>query len=281
MRKAKAPVTPKTVARKLAVSVVEGTTTSKLIDGSPYYYWLTTYTEVGPTCPVECWFHPVSVFKAEAKALKLKPCYTLHGHVKFNVVPKKFEGADYGEDAMIPVRHRFDHAFLLHRHGRKVIDGLRWQTGGDILHPETGRPWVAFIDLILSVTEEAVSLGIPVIGFTATWREPESQRLRGKFHASVQTIEDARLAISMGWTVAYAVPKDKVQSAVAELRALGVRVVFCPEQAGKARSCSDCGVCAVADSSRLHEVPFEERYMQYRKRFDRIDIPLSIVLSMH
>jgi hypothetical protein len=281
--KATAPKAVKTQVAKinLPVRVVEGTQTSKLTDGNPNYYWYTTYALVGPTCPTTCWFHPESIHKEEAQKLGMKPCYALHGRVRLNVVPVRFAGADFGDDGLIAVRQRFEHGFLLHQHGRRVIDGIRWQTGGDVLHPETGRPWVAFIDLIVDVTRQAVSLGIPVIGFTATWREPESQKLRGIFQASVQTLEDAKLAISMGWSVAYAVMKGEVQTAVRELRALGVRAAFCPEQAGKADSCSNCGLCATLDERNMHEVPFEVRYMHYRKRFASIDVPMAIVFEIH
>jgi len=265
----------------MPVTVTESTRTSKLVGESKIFNVVATTTQVGPTCPRECWFHPDSLFKAEAKALGLKPCYTLSGPMFFQVRASKFEGADFGSESLLPVRAKFDSILQMHRFGRKVVDLIRWQTGGDILHPETGRPWVAFIDLILAVTLEATSMGIPVIGFTATWREPESQRLRGLFHASVQTIEDAALAISMGWTVAYAVLEKDVPQAVAELRKLGVRAVYCPEQADKTDSCCNCGICASGDAVLFHEVPFEIRYMMYRKKFLLSGIPMCIVLKMH
>ena len=266
---------------QLPVTVVESTRTGKLVGESKIFNVAATITQVGPTCPLRCWFHPNSMFKAEAKALGLKPCYTLKGKMSLHVRSSKFEDADFGSESLLPVRAKFDYILQMHKLGRKPLDLIRWQTGGDILHPETGRPWVAFIDLILAVTSEATSMGIPVIGFTATWREPESQRLRGLFHASVQTLEDAALAISMGWTVAYAVLEKDVPQAVAELRKLGVRAVYCPEQAGKTDSCCNCGICATADAMLFHEVPFEIRYMAYRKKFAILGIPLCIVLKMH
>lgn len=270
-----------TEARKLAVNVIESTKTSKLVGASKIFNVVATITPVGPTCPVTCWFHPNSLFKAEAKALGLKPCYTLKGKMSLHVRESKFEGADVGHEALLPVRAKLDYILQMHKMGRKVVDLIRWQTGGDILHPETGRPWVAFIDLILEVTAQATSMGIPVIGFTATWREPESQRLRGLFHASVQTLEDAALAISMGWTVAYAVLAKDVNQAVQDLRKLGVRAVFCPEQAEKTDSCCNCGICASAEVALFREVPFEVRYMMYRKKFEQAGIPLCVVFQMH
>jgi hypothetical protein len=275
MAKAAAPKAP------LAVTVVMNTKNEKLIGKSELYNWVTTYTEVGPTCPTSCWFHPESEFTEQRKALGLKACYTKRGRVSFSVSAKRFDGADYGPDAMVPVKERFDRMFFLHESRREVVDGIRFQTGGDILHPFTGRPWVEFIELIKYVIDRALVLGIPVIGFTATWREPEVQVLRGLFHASVQTFEDAQQALAMGWTVAWAVGVDETQQAVSQLRTAGARAVFCPEQAGKAKSCSDCGICAVADASRLDEVPGEDNYMLYRKRFVLPTIPLSIVLKNH
>lgn len=266
---------------KTAVTVVENTQNSKLIGKSKMYNWITTYTEVGPTCPTTCWFHPDSVFADDLKALKLKPCYTKRGHVRFSVAAEKFAGADVSDGALLPVREHFDRILMMHEAGRKTVDGIRFQTGGDILHPVTGQPWMEFIDLILYVINRCLVLGIPVIGFTATWRYPEVQVLRGKFHASVQTFADAQQAIDMGWTVAYAVGEQDVPMALGQLRSLNKKAVFCPEQAGKAASCSDCGICAVADASALDEVLYESKYMQYRKRFDTFDIPLSIVLKNH
>jgi hypothetical protein len=268
-------------AQKTAVTVVENTGNTKLVGTSTMYNWITTYTEVGPTCPTTCWFHPESLYADELKKLKLKACYTKRGHVSFSVAASKFAGADTSDGALAPVRERFDRIFLMHEAGRKTVDGIRFQTGGDILHPVTGQPWMEFIDIILYAIERALPLGIPVIGFTATWRYPEVQVLRRKFHASVQTFADAKQATEMGWTVAYAVGEQDVPQAVSELRSLGQRAVYCPEQAGKAKSCSDCGLCAVADSSRLDRVLWEEDYMLYRKRFVLNDIPVSIVLKNH
>lgn len=268
-------------AQKTAVTVVENTGNTKLVGKSEMYNWLTTYTEVGPTCPVTCWFHPESIHADELKKLKLKACYTKRGHVSFSVAASKFAGADTSDGALIPVRERFDRILLMHEAGRKVVDGIRFQTGGDILHPVTGQPWMEFIDLILYVIERALPLGIPVIGFTATWRYPEVQVLRRKFHASVQTFADAKQAVEMGWTVAYAVGEKDVPQALSELRSLGQRAVYCPEQAGLTASCSDCGLCAVADSSVLNQVLYESRYMFYRKRYVGFDIPVSIVLKNH
>ena len=263
------------------VTLVQNTQNGKLTGGDKNVTWMTTYTEVGPTCPRECWFHPDSIYADKLRALQLKACYTKRGHVSFSVASSKFEGAYLGDGALQYLRDEFDRIFLLHKHGRRVVDGLRWQTGGDILHPETGEPWMEYIQLILDVIDQCVELGIPTIGFTATWRHPDVQVLRGKFHASVQTFPDAKQAIESGWTVAYAVKDILVPEALAELRALGARAVFCPEQAGKTDSCSNCGVCAVADMYKLHTIPGIEKYMQYRKRFVGIDIPLSIVLKNH
>lgn len=266
---------------KLAVSVVESTQNSKLVGDSKMANWLTTYTEVGPTCPRECWFHPDSIYADKLKALKLKACYTKRGHVSFSVSANKFAGADVGPGSLQPVRQQFDRIFEMHTAGRKVVDGLRWQTGGDLLHPIDGTPWLEYIDLIMYVTDRCLSLGIPVIGFTATWRDPEVQCLRGRFHASVQTYKDAVLATRAGWTVAYATAEVLVPQALEELKQLGQVPVYCPEQAGKAKSCHECGVCATLDASKLHAIPGEPKYMQFRKRNPKLEIPFSIVLKNH
>ena len=266
---------------QLPINLIEGTQNRKLIGESTNYNFLTTYQEVGPTCPTTCWFHPQSVHVTERKELGLNACYTLKGQMARHVSKAKFADAVWDGNELNILRQDLGFKFLMHASGRKAIDGIRWSTGGDILHPDTGEVWEEFVDLIIDADDKALELGIPTIGFTATWRMPGAQRLRGHFHASCQTEAEVLEAVSLGWTVAYAVHKDKVNDALSFFRTNNIKGTWCPEQAGKAKSCADCGICARYNSyvHKLH--PLEANYMRFRHKNDTINIPWSIILVSH
>jgi len=266
---------------QLPINLIEGTQNKKLIGNSANYNFLTTYQEVGPTCPTSCWFHPQSIHLAERKTAGLNGCYTLKGQMARHVSKAKFEEAVWDGNELNILRQDLGFKFLMHSSGRKAIDGIRWSTGGDILHPDTGEVWEEFVDLIIDADDKALELGIPTIGFTATWRMPGAQRLRGHFHASCQTDSEVLEAVAMGWTVAYAVPKTKVEDAQAFFKLHNVAGVFCPEQAGKADSCADCGICARYNSYVHKSHPLEANYMRFRRNNKTINIPSSIILANH
>jgi hypothetical protein len=168
----------------------------------------------------------------------------------------------------------------LHTAGDQIIDLFRWHTGGDVLHPETGEVWSAHVDLIVDYAAKFADAGIPLIGYTAAWRLDGAQPLKHLFLASVQTFEDAALAISMGWQVALAVLESQYEEAIAFLRSLGVTVVGCPEQHGKADSCSECGWCATVDPTKIHEHKYA-KYMRFRKLLKMTGLPGSTVFVVH
>lgn len=263
------------------ITLVENTGNGKLTARKKNYNFWTTYQPVGPSCPTSCWFHPYGDHKEEAKAAGLKPCYTLGYTTRKTVSPEKFKDAVYSVEELQILRRKFEIGFLMHSSGRKAIDGIRWSTGGDILHPQTGEVWTEFVDLILDIDDMALELGIPTIGFTAAWRMPGAERLRGHFHASCQSRQDVLDAVAAGWTFAYAIDKKRAAEEFAWLASMGITGVGCPEQTGKAESCADCGICARYNSYIHQGHPLEANYMRYRKRNKSISIPHNIVLFSH
>ena len=137
--------------KQLPVNVVQNSKNRKLSALKPTYNVVTTYTEVGPTCPTECWFHPKSIHTAMREELKLKACYTKKGPTNFLVSAKAFQDADFTQLGIDDVARVFDGILTMHKYRRKHVDLIRWQTGGDLLHPWTGVIWDEFVDLILDV----------------------------------------------------------------------------------------------------------------------------------
>lgn len=243
------------------------------------YVAMTTYSEVGPTCPVSCWFHPTSERRAEWPE-GFKPCYAKRGHTAFSTGAKAFEGATFDDFGLLRVQSRIDNMMSSHAAEDAVIDIIRWHTGGDVLYPNTGEVWDQHIDLILDTAHKATELGIPMIGYTAAWRLDGVQPLKHLFLASCQSYEEAELAASMGWQVALAVVKDQYEEALAFLRGLGLKVIGCPEQLGKADSCAECGWCAYVDPDRIRK-HMRTKYMLYRKRGKQIGLAGSVLFIVH
>lgn len=274
-------VTVGTANSKLVGSYIPGT---KLLK----YVAMTTYSEVGPTCPTSCWYHPVSDRRAEWP-VGMKSCYATHGKTAFSTNAKAYEGATYDDFGLLRVASRIDNMMSSHAADDAIIDVIRWHTGGDVLYPNTGEVWDQHIDLILDTAHKATELGIPLIGYTAAWRLDGVQPLKDIFLASVQSREEAELAVSMGWQIAMSViigikekrlkqiiagalPTDDEVAELAKfdetlqfMRSLGLTVIKCPEQWAKADSCAECGWCATLDPQRLRKHT-RSKYMLYRKR---------------
>lgn len=261
------------------IKLTPNTATQKIVGKDKKFYGVVTWGLVGPTCPTECWFHPVSDHRHEWPA-NFEPCYATQGHARFSTIPKAFEGATWDDAGIAVVRARVNALIDLHIAGANIIDIFRWHIGGDILHPETGQVWDAHVDLIVDTAARCNAAGIPLIGFTAAWRRPGAQRLKHLFLASVQSYAEARRAISMGWQVALAVTQDKYEEALAFLRSLDVKVIGCPEQRGKAGSCAECGWCTTVDPNKIHMHKYTT-YMKYRKNLDTTGLPGSLILLIH
>jgi hypothetical protein len=238
-----------------------------------------TYSEVGPTCPTTCLFHPVSERKDEWP-IGFKSCYATKGHVRFSTTAKAYVGATYDGMGLLRVRARIDAMLSLHIAGDRLIDIFRWHTGGDILHPHTGEVWAEHVELIVDTASKFYDVGVPLIGFTACWRLDDAQALKKIFLASVQTKEDAVLALSMGWHVAWAVVTAEYAEALAFMRSLGEITIGCTEQTGKSASCAQCGWCAHLDPERIHVHKYSD-YMLYRKRNKIIGLAGSVLFIVH
>lgn len=276
------------------IKVKVGTANSKLvgsyIPGTKLlkYVGATTYSEVGGTCPTSCWYHPVSDRRAEWP-VGFKSCYAGHGKTAFSTSAKAFEGASFDDFGLLQVSSQLENMLSSHVAEDLIVDLFRWHTGGDVLYPNTGEVWPQHIDLITDIAVKMTGVGIPLIGYTAAWRLDGVQPLKHLFLASVQSREEAELAVSMGWQIAMSVVigiKEKrlkqiiagalpTDDEVAELakfdetlefmRSLGLTVIKCPEQWAKADSCAECGWCATLDPQRLRKHT-RSKYMLYRKR---------------
>jgi|DEB3_MinimDraft_2_1074329.scaffolds.fasta_scaffold00153_3 hypothetical protein len=268
---AKLPPTPVKVIMDSANLKLVGPISGKFTAG-------TTYSWVGPTCPTTCMFHPNSI--VENRPAGFKACYATKGHVRFSTTEKAYEGATFDDLGLIRVRSRIDTILSQHISGDRIYDLFRWHTGGDILHPHTGEVWKEHVELIVDTAAKFMDVGIPLIGFTACWQLENAQPLKEIFLASVQTREDAQLAIEKGWHVAYAVPEAEYQEAVAFIRSLGEKVTGCPELMGKTPSCAQCGWCATLDPERLHVHKYGD-YMLYRKKNKIVGLAGSTVFIMH
>ena len=261
------------------IKLVVETSNSKLVGKPKKYNAATTYGPVGDTCPTTCWFHPVSDRREEWPE-GFQPCYATQGHTRFSTVPKAYVGATWDDAGISRTRARLDAMLSLHTAGDQIIDLFRWHTGGDVLHPETGEVWSAHVDLIVDYAAKFSDAGIPLIGYTAAWRLDDAQPLKHLFLASVQSYEEAELAVSMGWQVALAVVKEQYDEALAFLRSLGLTVVGCPEQLKKAASCAECGWCATVDPTKIHEHKYA-KYMRYRKQLKMTGLPGSTLFIVH
>jgi hypothetical protein len=263
--------------QKTPIKFVEDTQNSKLVDKRDYHA-ATTYSQVGPTCPRSCWFHPNSYHKAKWPK-GWRHCFASIGRAAFSTREEAFEGATYDDAGLAIVRHRIDAALYSHRIGDEIIDLFRWHTGGDILHPATQELWVEHVDLIVWAAEQMRELGIPLIGYTAAWHYAGAERLKPYFLASVQDREAATEALAAGWHLAYGVLRDRLEEETEWLRAQGEKVIFCAEQSKKARSCADCGWCAFVDPLKIHMHKYST-YMLYRKKFG-IELPGSTMFVVH
>ena len=262
------------------IKLVVGTENSKLVGPiKGKYLAATTYGIVGPTCPTTCWFHPTSDRRDEWPA-GFQPCYATKNKTRFSTIPKAYEGATWDDAGIARVQARIDAMLIQHIAGDRIIDLFRWHTGGDILHPETGEVWSAHVDLIIGSAAKFADAGIPLIGYTAAWRLDGAQPLKSVFLASVQSYDEAQLAISMGWQVALAVVQDQYEEALAFLRSLGVKVIGCPEQLHKADSCAECGWCTTVDPNKIHEHKYA-KYMRYRKNLKTAGLPGSTLFIVH
>jgi hypothetical protein len=269
---AKAPNTPIKLVIDTANTKLIGPIKGKFTGG-------TTYSPVGPSCPTTCLFHPVSE-RASERPAGFKSCYATKGHVRFSTTEKAYVGATFDGFGLLRVRARIDAMLGLHIAGDRIIDIFRWHTGGDILHPHTGEVWSEHVDLICDTAVKFMDVGVPLIGFTACWQMAGAQPLKHIFLASVPTREDAQLALSMGWHVAWAVVTAEYEEALAFLRSLGEVTVGCTEQTGKSESCAQCGWCAHLDPERIHMHKYQD-YMMYRKRNKIIGLAGSVLFIVH
>jgi hypothetical protein len=256
---------------ELALHVIENSQNGKL-KGKHDYNVITTYQQVGPTCPITCAFHPDHPY-----VVGIKPCYTLKGKTRFLVGHKAFELANYSKEEAEYIKNQFSLLLTKHKVGLRRVDGIRISTAGDLLNPNTKRPWVELLEVLKWLYIECEQLKIPVFGFTACWRFPELAWFKDKLQASVQDRDSLYLAKQMGWSTAYAVDKDDLYDEMQWLKQQGYKDPACPEQTGKTDCCLNCGLCATGD---WEPHPLIKEYMKYRNE-KQSHQPMAIVLIQH
>ena len=101
--------------------------------------------------------------------------------------------------------------------------------------------------------------GLTNIGYTHTWREPESQPLKKWFRASCQSFGELELARSMGWSTTLIMNESSIPSKKFTMKN-GESAFLCPARIGengkKDITCNDCTLCKVDEKTRDKTVVF-------------------------
>jgi len=109
-----------------------------------------------------------------------------------------------------------------------------------------GDPARADPETILEARRQIIEDGLDgVLSYTHFWREPWAQHLKDLCLASCEFIEDAQLALDMGWTPALLLPWDYNLDDGAKLFDLpdGSKGLICPAQTKEDVTCNDCRLC--------------------------------------
>jgi hypothetical protein len=103
------------------------------------------------------------------------------------------------------------------------------------------------------------SAGLTNIGYTHTWREPDSQPLKKWFRASCQSFEELELARSMGWATTLIMNESSIPSKKFVMKN-GESAFLCPARIGekgkKDITCNDCTLCKVDEKTYNKTVVF-------------------------
>lgn len=91
--------------------------------------------------------------------------------------------------------------------------------------------------------EHARKFQNPVWTYTHAWRKvSRSSWGNVSVLASVEHLEDAKLAMDQGYAAAVVVPEHRANVAWRD-ESTGLRVIPCPEQTGKSANCESCQLC--------------------------------------
>jgi hypothetical protein len=224
----------------------------KLTDGKNV---AVTYNETGKSCPRSCMLHPTPneyALEKRSKFGRVSTCYTKKGRT--NIHQEK-AGAVDGIKLRVAVRNFLNLRMMDKGKGvtqAKRIDTVRWHVSGDVF--DNDAPSVEYINAQVWACEQLDAVGVKSIGYTHGWNNPDVAPLRKWFMASCDTVEEVRLARSLGWMTTLVVnPKNKPTAE--DLN--GAKLVKCPNQITKGRvKCSSCMLCSPAslpslDSARV------------------------------
>lgn len=193
-----------------AATAVEYSSNSKLGGMS------TTYAAIG-SCPASCPF------------LKAKACYGMSG-------PVMFQWNRLDQDASFVAVAKAEAAAIDELSGNQ---DLRIHTVGDCKTDQAAK-------LVSGAAERFMKRGRrKAFSFTHGWRNVKRESW-GKVSivASCETPADVGLAKKAGYATALVVPEFKQDTAYEHE---GLKVVPCPEQTGRCKSCAQCRLCLQDD----------------------------------
>lgn len=172
-------------------------------------------------------------------SLKTGGCYAW-GLFYLSVLSKKIE------DGRIKIKTLSD--ALLERKSKAKI--VRHRIAGDV---------VGDVDSTIEECKMVEAIGLINIGYTHTWKEEESQKLKNYFRASCNSFDEVREAHSMGWTTTVIVPEGTAKKIKLSD---DVTAFMCPARHGvegkKDITCNDCTLCKVSAGTKNKVVMFEE-----------------------
>jgi len=116
---------------------------------------------------------------------------------------------------------------------------------GDVIDPATGNPDPLYIAELITVCDMLTDSGIDVLGYTHTWRHPDSQPLKKYFLASCDTWQEVEEARGNDWYTQIT-DTGTLSPTPAE-----IKPVLCPNQitAGNVK-CRDCMLCSPSKLNR-------------------------------
>lgn len=88
--------------------------------------------------------------------------------------------------------------------------------------------------------------GLKVIGFTAGWRSPAAQHLKGELMASCTNLEEAAIARSMGWNPSIVLdhfPEQQSFKLPDGSRGLVCKAIWMDKKKNQYVTCNECGLC--------------------------------------
>jgi len=123
-----------------------------------------------------------------------------------------------------------------------------------------GDPSAALPEVFTSVVKTIRDNGLRVLAYTHFWKTRGSH-LKGQVMASCDSLEDADLAVDLGWRATVVIPSSWPKEQAQGVTPGGNRFVVCPAMLSKARGkakptqCNDCKLCDATLSGPIVAFP--------------------------